>query len=74
MNEAKHQRNLRSKEGILSYRMMRTLTNEIRRLQKANQYLCRKLKEATGKSMDITLTTQESGLSSSTEKPENEKK
>ena len=31
------ERSLRRQEGILSYRMMRTLTNEIRRLQKANQ-------------------------------------
>ena len=57
------ERSLRRQEGILSYRMMKTLTTEIRRLQKANQFLCRKLREATGKSMDTMLMTKEFGPS-----------
>jgi len=59
------ERSLRRQEGILSYRMIRTLTNEIRRLQKANQYLCKKLREATGKSMDTILMETKSGPSTS---------
>ena len=64
------ERSLRRQEGILSYRMMRTLTNEIRRLQKANQYLCKKLREATGKSMDTILMETKSGPFTSTNQTE----
>lgn len=39
------ERGLRRQEAFLSYRMMRLLTNEIRKLKKANDFLCRKLKE-----------------------------
>jgi hypothetical protein len=39
------QRSLRRKETFLSYALVRRLVDEIRRLQKANQYLCKKLKE-----------------------------
>ena len=39
------ERALRRQEAFLSYRMMRLLTNEIRKLKKANDFLCRKLKE-----------------------------
>jgi hypothetical protein len=39
------QRSLRRKETFLSYALLRRLVDEIRRLQKANQYLCKKLKE-----------------------------
>jgi hypothetical protein len=41
----KIERGLRRQEAFLSYRMMRILTNEIRKLKKANDFLCRKLKE-----------------------------
>ena len=39
------QRFLRRKETFLSHTLVRRLVDEIRRLQKANQYLCKKLKE-----------------------------
>ena len=39
------ERGLRRQEAFLSYRMMRILTNEISKLKKANDFLCRKLKE-----------------------------
>lgn len=39
------QRSLRRKETFLSHALVRRLVDEIRRLQKANQYLCKKLKE-----------------------------
>lgn len=68
------ERSLRRQEGILSYRMMRTLTQEIRRLQKANEYLCRKLREATGKSMDTISMETKSGPFTSTEQTEKVKK
>jgi len=60
----KVERKLRRQEGILTYEMMRKLTTEIRRLQKANEYLCKKLREATGKSLDTTsMEMEEHGLS-----------
>ena len=70
-DHVKVERKLRRQEGILTYEMMRKLTNEIRRLQKANQYLCRKLKEATGQSLDTTsIEMEENGLSTKTKTEE----
>lgn len=67
----KVERKLRRQEGILTYEMMRKLTTEIRRLQRCNEYLLKKIREATGKSMD-TISTEmaEDGPSTSTEKTE----
>jgi len=60
----KVERKLRRQEGILTYEMMRKLTTEIRRLQKCNEYLLKKLKESTGKSLDTTsMEMEEHGLS-----------
>ena len=63
-DHVKVERKLRRQEGILTYEMMRKLTTEIRRLQKCNEYLISKLKEATGKSLDTTsMEMEEHGLS-----------
>lgn len=71
MKQMNVERKLRRQEGILTYEMMRKLTTEIRRLQKCNEYLLKKLKEATGKSMDtISMEMEKHGPSTSIEKTE----
>jgi hypothetical protein len=63
-NPMKVERKLRRQEGLLTYEMMRKLTTEIRRLQKCNEFLIKKLEEANGKSLGITSTElEENGLS-----------
>lgn len=70
-DDMKVERKLRRQEGILTYEMMRKLTTEIRRLQKCNEYLISKLKEATGKSLDtILMETEDHGPSSKTKTEE----
>jgi len=70
-DQVRVERKLRRQEGILTYEMMRKLTTEIRRLQRCNEYLLKKLREATGKSMDTISTEMEKdGPFTSTEKTE----